>query len=140
MPQAKALNCPSCGASLSIQGKTTETKCPYCGTNVIVPQELREQSTTKVIIQVSEPNQSQPQTSRAWRIFSAIFLAVITLGTIGWVVLTNANPNLSKQITNQVPTGFAREALTFGGEGTGAGLFQDARHVAVDNNGNVSSN
>lgn len=142
MPQAKTLNCPSCGASLSIEGKTSETKCSYCGTNVIIPKELREQPTQNVIIQVGEPQYESrwaalPPASRAWRIFASALLLAITVSAVGWVILTKVNPKLSKQIVNQVPTGFARETLTFGGDGTGPGLFQDARHVAVDGNGNV---
>jgi uncharacterized Zn finger protein (UPF0148 family) len=35
------------------------------------------------------------------------------------------------------PPSFARVALTFGGEGTGPGLFTDARHVGVDGKGNI---
>lgn len=35
------------------------------------------------------------------------------------------------------PFGKARVELSFGGEGTGVGVFEDARHVAVDNNGHI---
>jgi len=33
--------------------------------------------------------------------------------------------------------GFATQEMKFGSEGTGPGLFDDARHVAVDSNGNI---
>ena len=37
----------------------------------------------------------------------------------------------------QVPHGFATAKTTFGGEGTGAGLFTDARDIAVDREGMI---
>ena len=33
--------------------------------------------------------------------------------------------------------GFASETLRFGSEGIGQGQFKDARHIAIDSNGNV---
>ncbi|MCX7840250.1 MAG: 6-bladed beta-propeller, partial [Anaerolineae bacterium] len=35
------------------------------------------------------------------------------------------------------PLGFASAVLTFGGKGTGAGLFEDARSIALDGAGNI---
>jgi ribosomal protein L7/L12 len=42
MPQIEVFRCPSCGASLSYEGgpETTIT-CQFCGTNVVIPEELR---------------------------------------------------------------------------------------------------
>ncbi len=42
MSETKTFNCPSCGASLTTTGKDAELKCPYCGSTVIVPPELRQ--------------------------------------------------------------------------------------------------
>ncbi len=33
--------CPSCGASITAQGDQAEVRCEFCGTTVIVPEELR---------------------------------------------------------------------------------------------------
>jgi sugar lactone lactonase YvrE len=49
---------------------------------------------------------------------------------------SNAVPNASNK--NEAPQ-FAREALKFGGEGTGAGMFKDNRVIAVDANGRIYS-
>src|SRR5512143_3709436 len=42
MPQIQVFDCPSCGASLSYDGgpETTIT-CQFCGTTVVIPEELR---------------------------------------------------------------------------------------------------
>lgn len=41
------------------------------------------------------------------------------------------------QVLNPADTGFAQVVLTFGGEGIGPGLFEDARHIGVDGDGNI---
>ena len=41
MSEAKSFNCPECGSPLMTNG-TTEVKCPYCDSIVIVPEELRD--------------------------------------------------------------------------------------------------
>src|SRR5512146_1373904 len=38
---AKTFECPSCGASLQSPGGATTMTCAYCGTSVVVPQDLR---------------------------------------------------------------------------------------------------
>ena len=39
---AKSFECPSCGAAQEYHGgPETSVKCPYCGTTVVVPEELR---------------------------------------------------------------------------------------------------
>jgi len=42
MPEIKVFQCPSCGASLSYEGgPEPNVTCQFCGSNVIVPEELR---------------------------------------------------------------------------------------------------
>ena len=43
MSDAKTFKCPSCGSALEPDGDEKEVKCAYCGSTVIVPQELRGQ-------------------------------------------------------------------------------------------------
>ena len=38
------LKCPSCGAPLSLDEPGVTTRCPFCGSSVIVPEELRAQT------------------------------------------------------------------------------------------------
>ena len=35
------LNCSNCGAPLDYTGSETTVHCPYCGSSVVVPEELR---------------------------------------------------------------------------------------------------
>ncbi len=43
MSKVDTFQCPSCGASLDLhRGDDPTTECPYCGTTVIVPHELRD--------------------------------------------------------------------------------------------------
>jgi hypothetical protein len=42
MPQIEVFQCPSCGANLSYDGgPETSVTCQFCGTNVVIPAELR---------------------------------------------------------------------------------------------------
>lgn len=43
MSDAKSFQCPNCGSSVQTDGTQKEVKCDYCGTTVIVPEELRDQ-------------------------------------------------------------------------------------------------
>ena len=41
MTVGKSFNCPNCGSSLSANANDKSVRCSYCGSNVIVPDELR---------------------------------------------------------------------------------------------------
>lgn len=41
MSAGKSFNCPNCGSTLSANGTEKSIQCSYCGSNVIVPEELR---------------------------------------------------------------------------------------------------
>ena len=45
MADAKTFKCPSCGSALEPDGDEKEVKCAYCGSTVIVPEELRDDET-----------------------------------------------------------------------------------------------
>ena len=47
MSEAKSFQCPNCGSSLTANGMEKEVKCAYCGSSVIVPGELRDQTPNK---------------------------------------------------------------------------------------------
>jgi DNA-directed RNA polymerase subunit RPC12/RpoP len=44
MDNVKTFQCPNCGSSVNTTGAEREVKCAYCGTTVIVPEELRDQA------------------------------------------------------------------------------------------------
>ena len=45
MSDAISFQCPNCGSSVHANGSQKETKCEYCGSSVIVPENLRDQPT-----------------------------------------------------------------------------------------------
>jgi DNA-directed RNA polymerase subunit RPC12/RpoP len=42
MSDIRTFQCPNCGAPLTHAGSDKETKCPACGSTVIVPKDLRD--------------------------------------------------------------------------------------------------
>jgi len=145
--------CPSCGASLEVVDAPAVT-CKYCGTNVPVPASLRPQ-TPQVIIQTSTVDYS-PQYAEAVRAgqrFGCIFTIVLLLiiGGIAVFALVSSQTAIHSavgevsnttgidiQLPGATPTpSFAEVVMEFGGKGTGPGLFDDARYVTVDPDGNI---
>ncbi len=43
MDDVRTFQCPNCGSSVNANGAERDVKCAYCGTTVIVPEELRSQ-------------------------------------------------------------------------------------------------
>ena len=145
--------CPSCGASLEVVDAPAVT-CKYCGTNVPVPASLRPQ-TPQVIIQTSTVDYSPQyaETVRAGQRFGCIFTIVLLLiiGGIAVFALVSSQTAIHSavgevsnttgidiQLPGATPTpSFAEVVMEFGGKGTGPGLFDDARYVTVDPDGNI---
>ena len=44
MSETKSFNCPNCGSSLSPNGAEKAVTCKYCGSTVVVPEELRDEN------------------------------------------------------------------------------------------------
>ncbi len=44
MSDAKSFNCPNCGSPLVPSGTAKEVRCTFCGSSVILPEELRDQN------------------------------------------------------------------------------------------------
>jgi DNA-directed RNA polymerase subunit RPC12/RpoP len=44
MSETKSFNCPNCGSPLTAGGAEKEVKCAFCGSTVIVPDDLRDQA------------------------------------------------------------------------------------------------
>jgi hypothetical protein len=69
------------------------------------------------------------------KIMLVSFVGVVALfiGIVAIFLLTNP----FGQSSSLLPDSFATAELSFGGEGTGAGLFDDARQVGVEGDGNI---
>ncbi|MDT7807133.1 MAG: tripartite motif-containing protein 71 [Acidobacteriota bacterium] len=143
----EAFNCPQCGAALEYERIESATvRCHYCNSLVVVPPELRPSPAR------TEPQTSYraPQTNSA--IPTAILIAILTGGLVLLVVAITRSKSKARPIV-AVTTGYTPRlvatpaptskpegytvAYTFGGEGTGPGLFKDEMGVAVDAAGHV---
>jgi DNA-directed RNA polymerase subunit RPC12/RpoP len=84
-------SCSACGASLTFDGGSeTSVQCPYCGSTVVVPQELRPAPPSivqtidpeEIEIEPPELNEEQKKTlSRATILFIAFIVVVVVLPT-----------------------------------------------------------
>ncbi len=143
----QAFSCPQCGASLeSGPIKSVTVECPYCHSAVIVPPELRPAPPPSV-----PPLSGYASDDASKKSFSPVgVLALIIVGTLFFVFLMftlkpGRDPKPSSyRPTSLVPTIPTKPSaaptpyvLTFGGEGTGQGLFKDAQEVALDGAGNI---
>ncbi|MCD4847139.1 MAG: NHL repeat-containing protein [Candidatus Aegiribacteria sp.] len=138
----REFDCPSCGASLRIKRNQMTSTCPYCGSSVIVPSELFSGTGT-----VPHKITGLPitlNTGHVGKLFSRIIFSIvlITLLTGGIVFLfamktrSVIESSVDTFTTTAGPSGLP-VVLEFGGTGMGAGLFQNARYIAVDANGHI---
>ena len=59
------------------------------------------------------------------------------MGVSGALSSGSKSSPIAKVLASPTPAGFAHVVLSFGGEGTAPGLFQSARHIAADSDGNM---
>ncbi len=154
------IKCPSCGASVEV-ADVPAVKCRYCGTSVPVPAEFRPQKPQVIIQQIATPDYSQQYTqavkasSRAGCVITIVIL-VLTFGIVGYslfaatssvqTVIDSVQTSLQDSGVNvQLPgseqskaaNAFANVVLEFGDKGSGPGLMDDPRYVAIDKDGNI---
>ena len=65
-----------------------------------------------------------------------LFILLVTFVPIFFALTSSGGP-WADWWTRVNPFGERRLLLSFGGEGTGVGVFEDARHIGVDNNGHI---
>jgi hypothetical protein len=150
----EAFSCPQCGASLEAGPiKSLTVECPYCHSAVIVPPELRSAPPPPPIHYSPPPVFSGYEPPARKKSLSFVQLIAIFGIAIFFFVLFILLPSRSsrepKRTAYQMPSPPTiptppkagrlpnDSALTFGGEGTGQGLFKGAQEVAVDGAGNV---
>ncbi len=141
MAEGQLFKCPSCGSTLSPQSDAAEIKCPYCGNLVIVPEGLRRVVPDSVTLQTFTSVPEGSSSSGILGVIVGFVVLLIMVGVVGAVLLgalsnSKSSPFAGAQ-ASPTPAGFAHVVLSFGGEGTAPGLFQDARHIAVDQDGNM---
>jgi DNA-directed RNA polymerase subunit RPC12/RpoP len=146
----KAFNCPQCAASLEFERiEKAWVRCHYCNSLVVVPAELRpplSQPPEELKTSYDGGREASPK-----KIALAALALLLLAGGIGLLIATNRSSNTNLRIgTNTTnaqrliptptptpkPDGY-EVAYTFGGEGTGPGLFKDSMTVTVDGEGRV---
>lgn len=144
----KVFNCPQCAATLEFERIDAPlVRCQFCNSQVVVPPELRPPlppPTREPQLNFGEPDQPKKVA------IAIIALLVVTAG-IGLLIVRNMRSNrvgLVNVNTTRTPwrtptptptpkpDGYT-VAYTFGGEGTGPGLFKDSLGVAVDTSGDI---
>jgi outer membrane protein assembly factor BamB/DNA-directed RNA polymerase subunit RPC12/RpoP len=143
----KAFNCPQCGASLEFERiENPLVRCNYCNSLVVVPAELRPPTPEPP----PEPRTTFGDGVESRKIALLIFALCLLGGGLLIYIATsrtsNRNargvvPNYPPRTTPTAtpapkPDGYTI-AYTFGGKGTGPGLFQDEMTVAVAADGQV---
>jgi hypothetical protein len=124
-------------------------KCPWCGSAVIVPESLRPRRNSF--------SESAPAPAKSVDPLRTLFIIlgstiVVILVAVLFFPFSRSNKNVRvvqpappvnrparlapSQTPSPAPSG-PITLMTFGGEGTGPGLFKDAQEVAVDAPGNV---
>ena len=143
----KVFNCPQCGGSLEFERiESPLVRCNYCDSMVVVPAELRPPTPAPT----SEPRTTFGDGVEPRKIALVIFaLCILGGGLLVFIVTSRSSnrnqrgviPNYPPRTTPTAtptpkPDGYTI-AYTFGGKGTGPGLFQDDMTVAVASDGQV---
>ncbi|NOQ23481.1 MAG: hypothetical protein GQ565_12660 [Candidatus Aegiribacteria sp.] len=139
----KNFDCPSCGASLKIKKGQEMLSCPYCDSTVMVSRSISSDESSG-----HTPTTIRPQVildaesiHRSWSrtIVSVVIFLLIGFSTLIFSLLQSSDAKEMLQGTISTITGESAVpvVLEFGGEGMGAGYFQDPVQICVDPQGNI---
>ena len=152
MPQT--FDCPKCGAPVTSERPTdfattrTTVRCEYCHSQLIAPNELagRPAQVVQIKIGLSEGSKFPKW---IWLVLAIPLIGLIiaglaALGALAPLFYSVSRPAVQpvKPVAPTLPNketkpGFASVLLDFGKEGIGAGMFSDARSIAVDGAGRI---
>lgn len=139
------LICPQCGGAISDYSPTQNfATCGYCSTRFLIS------SARTVPVEPALPEYSEAPRSNvpSQAIFIAIGVVVVVFGLVALIASVNGGrtPQRTAYATPRATVSPTRTPdappvdpalLTFGGKGTGNGLFTDASAIAVDKNGSI---
>ena len=150
----QSFQCPKCGAPVNYQrdvvGASLTAKCSYCNSSLSVPHGNQPAHVININVGSATANNATK-----WVLLFVLIpvigvvIAVIAVG--GFLLpmlrqpsLTTTNPVIPPRTARSNPSGgketapgFATLQMKFGEEGTGPGMFKDARSIAVDGAGNI---
>jgi sugar lactone lactonase YvrE len=131
------MNCPTCAAPLSITGYETEITCSFCGNVMMVPLDMRHNMPVSSYpvqpVQTVPYSYSVGRKSRGagWLPIIVMLLVFLGIFVVGLQKNGAVLPGLLSAFSSI--TGIGSPVVgSFGGEGTGAGVFTDPKHIAVD--------
>ncbi len=153
----KTFDCPKCGAPVNYEkdvvGANLTARCAYCGSSLSVPDGNRP---AQIISQVNIDLRDAVPTIKAttkWILLIVLIpivgvvISVIAMGgfLVPWLKGSVSPPNQNvAPAPRSLPFGgktkpesFAKQLMKFGSEGIGAGMFKDARAIAVDASGRI---
>lgn len=116
-----------CG-DLSVKSGEKTSTCPYCGSSVLVPDELLDKTQIGPTVIIEAGKTARSATGCA---LVSVALGVLTIGAVAAFFISS----LDSDGEIPVPDRGAESLLRFGAEGTGHGYFTDPRHIAVDGDG-----
>ena len=150
--------CPNCGAALP-EPDDTSVICQYCGSRILVPLEYQPKRMEDNLSSLPYVDQSGSPPRRSLFPITMILVVVFILILFGIISLLRATS--AKKIASQgeavvvqvristaspvpvlptatpIPEPNAKLVLQFGGEGSGAGKFEDSRFISVDKASNI---
>ena len=150
----KTFDCPKCGAPVTYERSTDlpatnpKLRCDYCHSHLIAPDELAGQPARVVRIHLGL-SQGGKFPKSLWLLLAIplFILVVVGLAAVGVLVPVFSSVSRTVKETNTParPNGPAKEKgnsfatvlLTFGSEGIGPGMFNDARSIAIDGTGRI---
>jgi sugar lactone lactonase YvrE len=150
MPQT--FDCPKCGAPVAFERATElgqprpKLRCDYCHSQLIAPDELAGQPARIVRIQFGTGSGAKVPGwlwfTLAIPLIGGVFAVVVgvlvpTIYSVNRAVNSPNTPTRPNTPTKESRNTFAPVVLTFGSEGIGPGMFNDARSIAVDGTGRI---
>lgn len=130
---AHQIDCPSCGASVRVRRGEISSACSYCGSSVVVPDELRGEA---VYTRTAAP----PVKGCGAKITVLVALAVLLVtggAALVFLLAARSSDGSYKASGLSLLTGTSRVELEFGGPGSGRGYFQDPVCITADGHGNI---
>jgi sugar lactone lactonase YvrE len=150
----KTFDCPKCGAPVTFEpsadpaNRKTTTRCAYCHSQLIAPDELAGRPAQVVHIKFGSGKFPKP----LWLLLAVPIFILIIGGLIAVGVLAPTFYSVSRAVkedggpiggkvrsspVKESGNNFANVLLDFGSEGIGPGMFNDARSIAVDADGRI---
>ncbi len=133
---AHQIDCPSCGASVTVKRGQYSAVCSYCGNSVVIPGEYRDGEPG---VQGREVTGSGPGCGKTVGVIAGLSALLVVGGAalIFYLAASSEDQSFKNPITTTVFQGGVSPELEFGGSGTGRGYFDEPECITSDGEGNI---